>query len=118
MKEYVSVQAWFTAKNYRESTKAVYLQYMATICGLLHKTPDQLADVSSTEALAIQVQLVKRMEEELKQKKRSITQRLNALHSFWRANNVQLTDAIMTYEGTPSLQRAVKMREDAVPPRL
>jgi muramoyltetrapeptide carboxypeptidase LdcA involved in peptidoglycan recycling len=87
------------------------MRYLSLFCGLLHKTPDQLASVSSIEALEIQIQLATAMEQELKLKRRSITQRLNALHSFWRANNVQLTDEVMTYKGTPSLRRAVKAPE-------
>jgi muramoyltetrapeptide carboxypeptidase LdcA involved in peptidoglycan recycling len=111
VKEYKSVQAWFKAKQYKERTKSTYLQYMATFCGLLNKTPDQLASVNSREAWEIQVQLAEAMKEELQLRDLSITQRLNALHSFWRANNVQLTDAVMTYDGLPSLQRLVKAPE-------
>ena len=112
MKEYKSVQAWFTAKQYKERTKKIYLRYMSIFCRLLHKTPDQLANVNSKEALEIQVQLAEAMKNELQLRDLSITQRLNALHSFWRANNVQLTDDVMTYKGTPSLRRLVKAPEN------
>jgi hypothetical protein len=111
VKESKSVQAWFTAKQYTKRTKKIYLRYMSIFCRLLNKTPDQLASVNSKEALEIQLQLAEAMKEELQLRDLSITQRLNALHSFWRANNVQLTDAVMTYDGLPSLQRLVKAPE-------
>jgi hypothetical protein len=62
------------------------------------------------------MQVVKLMKEELHLKDHSIIMRITALHSFWRANNIGLTEAVMKYEGTPSLQRTVKMRESAEPP--
>jgi hypothetical protein len=108
LKEYKSVQTWFSSRPYKETTKAVYKRYLYMFCGLLNQTPDQLASVSSGEALEIQIQLVTAMEQELKLKKRSIMQRLNALHGFWRANGVKLTSDVMTYKGTPTLQRLVK----------
>lgn len=110
MKDSKSVKAWFAAKDYKESTKAVYLRYMATFCGLLNKTADQLASVSSEEALGIQVQLAKALKEELYLKDHSIIMRITALHSFWRANDVKLTNGIMRYEGAPSLQRAKRVK--------
>jgi hypothetical protein len=108
LKEFKSVQKWFRSKPYKETTKAIYLQYLSIICGLTSKNPDELAKVDSKEALGIQIQLAITMEQELKLKTRSISQRINVVHSFWRSNGVLLTDSIMRYEGTPSLQRVVK----------
>jgi hypothetical protein len=113
LKDNESVKNWFSSKPYKKRTESVYLNYMAMMCGLLHKTPDQLANVNSKEALVIQVQLVVAMKQELKLTDRSITQRLNALHSFWRANNVQLTEGIMRYEGTPHLRRVIKAKKQS-----
>ncbi|MCW4055094.1 MAG: hypothetical protein NWE84_09315 [Candidatus Bathyarchaeota archaeon] len=111
MKDYESIRKWFSSKSYEATTESVYLKYMAIMCGLLHKTPDQLANVNSKEALELQVELVGAMKGELKLTNRSITQRINALHSFWRANNVQLTEGIMRYEGTPHLRRVIKAKK-------
>lgn len=105
MREYKSVQKWFTYKPYETTTKHTYLEYMAMFCGLLHKTPDELANVSSEEALKLQIDLATVMKEELGLREYSITQRINALHIFWKANGVFLTKDIKKYSGTPWLMR-------------
>ena len=111
MKDYESVQKWFSSRSCAERTKSVYLEYVALMCGLLHKTPNQLANVNTKEALGLQVELAGAMKQELKLSNRSITQRLNALHSFWRANGVHLTEGIMKYKGAPHLRRLIKARK-------
>lgn len=105
MREFKSVQKWFTRKDYKTATKHTYLEYMAMFCGLTHKTPDELADVNSEEALNLQINLATAMKEELGLREYSITQRINALHSFWKANGATLTEDIMRYLGTPWLLR-------------
>jgi hypothetical protein len=105
MREYKSVKNWFSVREYEKQTEITYIGYIATFCGLLGRNPDELVNVTSEEALKMQQRLATLMKEELGLREYSITQRINALHSFWRSNGVQVTDDIMHYRGTPWLKR-------------
>jgi site-specific recombinase XerD len=109
IEDYESVKKWFARANgetrYKAKTGEIYVKYMKLFCSLSNRTPNQLADVTSEEALKIQIGLATMMKEKLELREYSITQRINALHSFWRYNGVKLTDDIMQYSGTPWLMR-------------
>jgi hypothetical protein len=103
-----SVKNWFTKRNgerrYEPTTEEKYIGYMKLFCNILRITPDKLANVTSEEAVGIQQRLAAMMKS-LNLRDLSITQRIVALHSFWRYNGVSLTDKIMTYSGIPWLMR-------------
>jgi hypothetical protein len=65
---------------------------MILFCLITGKTPDELTQVSSPEeALRIQQQIAETMREVGLRAHSSIF-RINALHSFWEANGVKLTE--------------------------
>jgi len=103
--EYDSVKKWFGKRHYAPTTKEGYKDHMDTFCYILKTTPDKLASLSSAKALKAQQRIATVMSEKLHLRAHSIIFRLNALHSFWRANNVPLTKAIMDYDGNPELRR-------------
>lgn len=105
MREYKSIQKWFAKSKYKKGTEQTYLGYIATWCGLLNKNPDELVNVNAEEAVNIQQKLANLMKEELGLREYSITQRINALHSFWRYNGLKITPDIMGYKGIPWLVR-------------
>jgi site-specific recombinase XerD len=105
-KDFKSVKNWFTKRNgekrYKPTTEEAYIDYLKLFCNVLKTSPDKLANVSSEEAVGIQQTLASIMKS-LNLRDLSITQRINALHSFWRYNGVFLNEKIMTYSGIPWL---------------
>jgi hypothetical protein len=83
---------------------------MKLFCQILNKTPDELAKLSSEQALEAQIKVATVMKERLHLREYSITNRVCALHSFWRSNGVVLTEDIMTYKGTPWLWRKKRVK--------
>ena len=110
MREFKSVQKWFAVKNYKVSTQAGYSEYMAIFCGILGKTPDELANVTSEEALKIQQKLIDVMLNEFGLRTTTVTFRITALHVFWRVNGVEVTPAMMGYEGSSQMVRRIRKR--------
>jgi site-specific recombinase XerD len=106
--DYESVKRWFIkpdkTRRYEPTTEEKYVDYMKLFCNILRTTPDELANVTSEEAEEIQKTLATMMKK-LRLRDLSITQRINALHSFWRYNGVTLNEKIMTYSGIPWLMR-------------
>ena len=94
-----AVKTWFTKRHYTEKTETVYRGYMDMFCKILNKTPDEFITFSEPKALEIQCQLANTMKK-WGLRKRSIAQRINVLHGFWRANHVQVTEKMMKYAGT------------------
>lgn len=96
-----SIQKWFHSgkKPYTPETMKVYVNYMEMFCNVLHKTPDaiisdiKVADRPIDEMENTEKKLALYMIEKIKL--RSIQQRLNAFHSFLRANGIRLTPEIM-----------------------
>ena len=104
MREYESIQKWFADDRYTKHTENTYLGYITMFCCIVHKNPDELADVTSEEALNLQKKLVNVMREEFDLRIISIIQRIAPLHMFWRINGVEVTDDMMKYKGTPRLR--------------
>lgn len=96
-----SIQKWFRRgkKPYTFETMKVYVNYMQMFCNILHKTPDQI--ISDIRDADRPIDEIENTEKKLafymitKIKLRSIQQRLNAFHSFLRANGIRLTPEIM-----------------------
>jgi hypothetical protein len=107
--EYDSVKKWFEEGTYGHpfspETRKVYKKYMDTFCRILNMTPDELAKLSPEQALEAQIKVATVMKEQIRLRELSITNRVCALHSFWRANDVVITEDIMEYKGTPWLWR-------------
>lgn len=102
IEEYRSVENWFYNRKrpYAEGTKEVYIKYMGLFRKILDKAPDQIVHIVKVSARPIdemeniEKQLAFAMEN-MDMKVRSIHQRLNALHGFWRANGTRLTPEIL-----------------------
>ncbi len=94
LESYEAVKKWlvdpFGKRCYRRSTETMYLNYLATLCDLAGKTPDELAHLNGNDALKLQVELAIVMKEKLRLRETSITHRINAMHCFWRANGIFL----------------------------
>jgi len=74
---------------------------MKMFCEFLNETPDELisdiktSEIPITEMEAVHRKLALYMKNTLKMMIRSIDQRFNALHSFYRANGIRLTPEII-----------------------
>ena len=116
IEEYNSVKKWFTkgvhGHPYSHKTVKPFVGFMNMFCHILNKTPDELAKLSSEQALEAQIKLATVMKEELGFREVTIYQRMGVLHSFWRANNVQVTDDIIRYKGTSWLLRRIRKRDN------
>jgi len=102
IEECTSVQNWFNheKKPYAKQTKEVYIKYMGLFCKILNKTPNEI--VATVKGSRRPIDAMENIEktlasamENMEMKARSIHQRLNALHNFWRANGIRLTPEIM-----------------------
>lgn len=107
--EYDSVKKWFEkgayGHPYSPKTQKAHKHYMDMFCYILNMTPDKLANLSPEKALEAQIKVAAVMKEELHLRAVSIAQRVNALHSFWRANGVVVTEDMMVYKGSPALMK-------------